>query len=219
MPEIYSQTQRSTSNVPPTLRRSRSTHNPLAAFLVRPTHAHVGMLEEDEQVLLILRQHPLVLLPKIILIAVILGIGMVFGNMLNLSLLPMNFVRAFEVLWLLFMWGLILEALVSWYFNVIVITDERVIDVDFLHLIYTNVTVAKLDNIEDVTYSITGVVPSIFNYGNVLIQTAGEVVEISREQTRASIEIINTPHPEKVVNVLNELLLQEEQEKLEGRAK
>jgi hypothetical protein len=138
---------------------------------------------------------------------------------MDVSILPPVYLTGFGILWFLFIFGLFLEKVVSWYFNVIVITDERIIDIDFLHLVYKNVTVTKIDNIEDVTYSVTGVIQSLLNFGNVLIQTAGAVVTMQPQQTIASIEIWGTPNPAKVVGVINDLMLQEEQEKLEGRAK
>jgi cytochrome c-type biogenesis protein CcmH/NrfF len=66
---------------------------------------------------------------------------------------------------------------------------------------------------------VTGVIQSLLNFGNVLIQTAGAVVGMEPQQTVASIVIWSTPNPAKVVGVINDLMLQEEQEKLEGRAK
>jgi len=217
MPEVFSQSRN--NYVPASIKDDLPSRSSLGSFLIRPAKARVAVLEEDEKIILILRQHPITLLPRILTIGLILGVGFVFGNMVNVSFLPGSLVMGFEVLWFLFILGIFLEKVINWYFNVIVLTDERVIDIDFLHLIYKNVTTAKIDNIEDVTYSVTGVFQSLLNYGNVLIQTAGAVTGMAPQQTVAAIEIWSTPNPAKVVKVINDLMLQEEQETLEGRAK
>src|SRR5690606_33517842 len=100
------------------------------------------------------------------------------------------------------------ESFLTWFFHVFIITDERIIDVDFISLIYKQVTSAKIDNIEDVSSITGGAVRSIFDFGTVQIQTAGARPEIAFE---------DVPHPSRVKRLLNELLLEEEREKIEGR--
>jgi len=86
---------------------------------------------------------------------------------------------------------------------VYIITDERIIDVDFNSLLFKNVAYAKIDNIEDITATTAGALGSIFDYGTVRIQTAGAISEF---------EFVSVPQPSKVVSFLNELLIEEEQE-------
>jgi hypothetical protein len=50
--------------------------------------------------------------------------------------------------------------------------------------------------IQDVTSAVIGAIPTVFNYGNVLIQTASEVNEIVFERV---------PNPEKIIKILQEL--------------
>ena len=47
------------------------------------------------------------------------------------------------------------------------------------------------------------------NYGTVDIQTAANARELSFEQV---------PNPEKIVQILNELIMEEERERMQGRA-
>jgi membrane protein YdbS with pleckstrin-like domain len=90
------------------------------------------------------------------------------------------------------------------------VTDERVVDVDFLNLIYREITDANIDKIQDVTVQVGGVTEALFNYGNVLIQTASEL---------PLIEFDNVPRPDKVSRILRNLRIEEEQEKIEGRVR
>ena len=98
----------------------------------------------------------------------------------------------------------------TWYFNVNIVTDERIIDIDFYHLIYKDVTEAKIDKVQDVNYKTVGVLRTIFNMGDVLIQTASEI---------PNIDFTAIPKPDKVVKVLQDLRTEEEQEAIEGRVR
>ena len=81
-----------------------------------------------------------------------------------------------------------------WYFNLGIITTERVIDVDFSTILYKERTTAYYDKIEDVTVKTGGFLASIVNYGNIFVQTAG---------TEANIEFMNIPEPGKVAEIIN----------------
>ncbi len=98
----------------------------------------------------------------------------------------------------------------SWFFNIFILTDERVIDVDFLNLFSRVISDAKIDHIQDVNSEMSGVWQTFFNFGTVFIQTAGEKPQFIFQ---------NIPQPDKVVEIINHLIDLEEQEKLEGRVK
>jgi membrane protein YdbS with pleckstrin-like domain len=77
-----------------------------------------------------------------------------------------------------------------------IVTNKRIIDIDFYGLIYKEITSAKLEKIEDITVKSGGFFASIFNYGNIFIQTAG---------TEVNIEFFNVPSPNKVRDLINSL--------------
>ena len=62
----------------------------------------------------------------------------------------------------------------DWYFNIYVITSERVIDFDFNPFAYHKISETNLNNIVDATQESIGFLPMLFNYGDIYIQTAGE---------------------------------------------
>jgi len=62
----------------------------------------------------------------------------------------------------------------DWYFNIYLVTNERVIDFDFNAFAYHKISETGLENIVDATQETIGFFPMIFNYGDVYIQTAGE---------------------------------------------
>ena len=99
------------------------------------------------------------------------------------------------ILWYLFVIAYILEKFLSWYFNVYIITNYRIIDTDFYSLLFKHISEARYNRIEDITYTQGGILQSIFDYGDVSIQTAAEVPEIRFELV---------PQPSRVVRVLDE---------------
>jgi hypothetical protein len=164
--------------------------------------------ESKEKIILFLRRHFITNIPWIIVSFIMLILPILLSPFFNLNFMPARYQIITFILWYLITSAYILENYLSWYFNVYIITDERVIDVDFYSLIYKRISETKIEKIEDVTYSQGGIAQSFFDYGLVNIQTAGEITEF---------EFDAIPHPSKVAKVLNQLLLQEEQEKIEGR--
>jgi hypothetical protein len=87
--------------------------------------------------------------------------------------------------------------LVGWFFNVGIVTNQRIIDIDLHSILYKEVTMAIIKKIEDVTSKSGGFFSSVFNYGNVFVQTAG---------TEANIEFMNIPKPSEAAKIINSLL-------------
>jgi hypothetical protein len=86
---------------------------------------------------------------------------------------------------------------ITWYYNVALITDQRVIDVDFSSLVYKDVATTKLSLVQDISYAQVGVVRTFFDYGNILIQTAGSLDNFIFE---------SSPKPEAAVHIVEELI-------------
>jgi hypothetical protein len=192
------------------MRTMARTTNPLSAFVVRPKKLKFETQDPQETILLVLRRHPITNLSWILLTILGLLAPAVTLVVPLIDFLPVKFQVMTVVVWYLLVVGYVIEQFLSWYFNVYVITDERIIDFDFYALIYKRVSETKIDRIEDVTFEMTGVWRSLFNYGTIFIQTAGESREFDFE---------DTPRPQTVVKFLNELQLEEEREALEGRVR
>ena len=184
-----------------------------------PKNLAVEVQDPNEEILLLTRRHILTNLGWVAVVIAMLLAPLLFGYFPMVELLPDRFQIMTVVLWYLVTLAITLEGFFNWYFDVFIVTDERIIDVDFKNLIYKNITTAKIDRIEDVTHSVSGAIPSFFNFGNVMIQTAGAVVKMSPQETTPFLEIWNTPNPGKISKLINELILEEEREKIEGRVR
>ncbi len=191
------------------LREAKGEGGSFSAFVAEPKNLRFENQHEKEQVLLVLRQHPILNIQWIFI-----SILMVFAPFLVFPILPFAtvFPGIFGVFALLVWYMLIIayamESFLFWYFNIYIITDERIIDVDFYSMIYKEVSEAKIDKIEDVTATTAGFLGAFFNYGTIVVQTAAE---------KRQFEFAAVPYPARVTKFLNELMLEEEREKMEGR--
>jgi membrane protein YdbS with pleckstrin-like domain len=190
------------------MREENPEVEPLKAWVPKPPDITFSTQASNEHIVLLLRKHPITQLGWIITALFLALIPILFYGVSSFDFFPWNYQVAALILWYLLLTGFIIEAFLKWYFHVFIITDERVIDVDFLSLVYKHVSAAKIDNIEDVTSVTSGFFQSLFNYGTVFIQTAGAMREFQFEKV---------PYPAKVTRLLNELILEEEREKIEGR--
>ncbi|MFZ5932734.1 MAG: hypothetical protein ACOYT7_01495 [Patescibacteria group bacterium] len=186
------------------------THNPLAAYCYQPDAVNFETKEKEEEVILLLRQHPIILVPRALVLTLMIITPLLLTVFPIISFLPANFQLITFLAWYLVTTAFALESFLTWFFNVYLITDERIVDIDFLNLIYKEVSDANIDKIQDVTYKMGGVVRTLFNFGDVLVQTAAEV---------PNFEFLAVPKPDEVAKILQELRIEEEQEKLEGRVR
>ena len=191
------------------MKSEKSSDNFFSAFITKPKKIKLDIQNKDEKIVLVLRQHIATQIKSLFFLCIaILAIPTILGFSGFMGALPSKFVSAFYIFWVALSFGLFVRSFLIWLFNVYIITDERIIDVDFNSMIYFNISNAKIENIEDVTASTSGPMAAIFDYGTITIQTAGE---------RTEFEFSSVPHPAKVTKLLSELILEEEREKIEGR--
>lgn len=92
-----------------------------------------------------------------------------------------------------------------WYYNVNIITDRRVIDLDFKTIFNHTSSEARLEKIEDVSSVQGGAFSNILDIGTVHIQTAG---------AKTFIEFENVPKPREIQDILSDLLELKQKEKI-----
>ncbi len=182
--------------------------NPLASFLPKPLRVGFSTQALNEHVILMLRQHPITQLGWVILAVVIAFAPLFFDSISFFEYFPLRYQMGIYFGWYLGLLGFIFESFLKWFYNVYIVTDERIVDIDFYSLTYRNISAAKIDNIEDTTAATAGFLSAVFDYGNVTIQTAAEKREF---------EFLGVPRPSRVTTLINDLILEEEREKIEGR--
>ncbi len=181
-----------------------------SSFFYMPSHVNFISKDSKEKIILFLRKHPITNLGWILLTIAFLFAPVILSIFPILSFLPENFRFVAIAMWYMLTTAYALESFLSWFFNVCIVTDERIFDVDFINLIYREISEANVDQIQDITVRMGGVVRTVFNYGDVMIQTASEIPRI---------EFLSVSKPDLVAKVLRELRVEEEQEKIEGRTR
>ncbi len=167
----------------------------LKSFFENPENITFEGQEEGEKVILFLRQHFVVLLNWFVTVGLMVLVPFVFFGAVSMYEIDITSVISAEywiiatILWYLITFGVLLERLVSWFNNTYILTNERIIDVDFHNLLSKKVSYAGLDNIEDVSQAVGGIARLFFDYGHVHIQTAAEQREF---------DFNSVPHPAKV---------------------
>lgn len=79
-----------------------------------------------------------------------------------------------ESIFALFLWTFSFFVWVEYYFDVFIITDTKIVDVEQKGLFSREVSELKFERIQDVSVEVKGLIPTFLNYGNLHIQTAGE---------------------------------------------
>ena len=160
-------------------------------------------MDKDEEILLLLRRDLITNLGWVLL-TIILVLTPFVANIVFLALgtnplsqLPSGLLIVLGLFWYLFTFGYAFVNFLNWFFNVHIVSNKRVVDMDFSGVLYRNISDAPLRSIEDVTHTISGAAEILFNYGNVYIQTAAE----QRELTFSGI-----PDPAQVQDFISDIV-------------
>lgn len=192
------------------LRDMPECRNPYVSFAPRPVHVSFESQAPEEKVVLFVRRHLITQVGWIISAIILFFLPFILQFVPLLDFFPERFHFLLIAGWYTFLMGFVLENFLVWFFNVNIFTDERIVDIDFYSLLYKKISTAQIDRVEDVTSTTGGFLGSLLEYGTVDIQTAANARELSFEEV---------PQPEKIVQILNELIMEEERERLEGRVR
>jgi len=187
------------------LEKNTKRHNHvLAAYCEHPREIAYSNILKEEAPLLFLRKHFVTNLPWIVK-AVLLGLApfiiSIITGIFNITLfnfLPYEYIFLGLIFYYFVIFGYILVNYITWFYNISLVTTQRIVDIDFSHIVFENVSASKLGQIEDVHYQQVGVFASVFDYGDVTVQTAGTSV--------LGFDFHAAPHPEKVVHFINSLI-------------
>jgi len=166
----------------------------MSTFCVRPG-SHFVNQQEDEEIVLLLRAHPVTNLGWILLTLVML-VAPSFVLSFGILTLPGKFIFVGQMTWYLVTFLFAFEKFLMWYYSVFIVTNERLVDIDFDNLTFRNITHTNLNHIEEPEMITGGFVRTMLQYGDIFVTTASE---------NPSIEALAVPMPQKVVNVISRL--------------
>jgi cell division protein FtsL len=173
----------------------------LSSFWQNPEGVFFDTQEEDERILLFIRRHFITNFGWIsgCMLAIVSPFLFLVGDayLFRIVQLPLAYLIAIIAMYLIVVGTYAFVRFLEWYYNITLITNKRVLDVDFIDLIYKKISATKNTQIQDVTHEQSGTLPALFNYGNVLIQTAG---------TLENFHINTVPHPDMVVRIVDSVI-------------
>lgn len=180
-------------------------HNLLSSMVTMPKGVCFEAQREGEVVLMVLRAHLITQVSWIFVVIVfailpIFGVpmlGMLIDNWFNFS--NAFFVLLFTIFWYMILFYYAFEKFLLWFYGVYVITNERLVDIDFTNLFHKHYAEAQMLRVQDISTQMTGPLQVMFNYGTVRIQTAGEL---------PNIEFEDVPQPDSIGKVVGELVVQ-----------
>lgn len=164
----------------------------------------IGDFKEHERVVAVIRHHWFVLFREIFGIAVLFALPFfiipIFWSVAtqagSVPSIPGGIVVFFAALWALLMWNFLFTKWTDYYYDIWVITNWRIVDIDQQSLFKRSVaTILTLDHIQDVEAVTHSVVGTLLNFGNVQVQTAA---------AKREFVITEVPNPNGVVQIIRE---------------
>lgn len=159
--------------------------------------------DADEQIVLVIRRSSITNIPWM-LTAFIFAFVPFFVNPFvtsikvdGLQVVSLPLMGSITLFWYLFTFGYFFSCFTNWYFNILLISNKKIVDMDFHGITYKNISETMIDNIEDVTSNISGPIGTIFNIGHIYIQTAAEKREF---------EFNNIADPSQIRDIISDLV-------------
>lgn len=159
---------------------------------------------DEETVFLVVREHWFHFFLKVVVWLFFAAMLLAFNNfvpqyvptLFDLTTRTGQVTHLFTQVYTLFLAVSLFLIFLFYYLNIQVITDIRIVDVTQEGLFNHTVSELHIDKIEDVTSKTTGFFGTIFNYGDVYVQTAGTVERF---------EFISVPNPASIEKMILDL--------------
>lgn len=174
----------------------------LSSYIYKPIGVRFQTQGDDEEIILLLRAHWItnvlwLLFSFILIITPVILFPAVFASGLLPFVLPSNILTFIILVWYLLTFSFMMVKFLLWYFTVSIVTNERIVDIDYINILNKKFSETTISRIEDVTLREGGLVMAIFDFGDVIVQTAG---------TEVQFVFGDVPHPEQVVKIINGLM-------------
>ncbi|SRR6266404_4486447 len=158
--------------------------------------------QEDETIYLVVREHWVNLLLKVLVWIFFAAVLIAFNRFAHANLPSLYIGTTGQVtllstqVYTLFLTLSLFLIFIFHYLNIQVITNLRVVDVTQEGLFSHTISELHIDKIEDATSQTNGILGTMFNYGDVYVQTAGAVERF---------EFNNVPNPAGIEKMVLDL--------------
>lgn len=174
---------------------------PFTAYAEFPSGVTFETEDPDEKILLFLKKHFITNVPWIVTTIILVFIPplltLVFQKVESPFVIPTRLITVFTLLYYLAVFAYAFTSFLTWFYNILLITQKRIVDIDFSDIVFHDVAETKLSLVEDVNYTQSGFLRTFFNYGDFFAQTAGG---------KENIEGLAVPNPRKAVRIVGDLI-------------
>lgn len=108
------------------------------------------------------------------------------GSVVNLTIIISS-------MYLLFLMAAFLLSFINLYFDIMIVTNKRIIDINQKGLFNREINELDLLHVEDVSAKVAGILGTVFDFGSVEIQTAG---------TARNFLFSGVPHPRQICQTI-----------------
>lgn len=174
---------------------------------------HFKDLNSTENIVEVIHRNWFYLLQQFLAIFVIAGVfvaGVFYGPLFFPEIFKSEYnaiVNFAENFFMLAIWIYSFMLWVDYYFDIWIITTERIINIEQKGMFTRSVSELRFSKIQDITTEVIGFIPTIVNYGDVKVQTAGE-------QNEFIFRTVSDPY--RVKNIIMELQRKAENNKVES---
>lgn len=177
--------------------------NFLSTFCHNPEGVQFQTQKTNETIILFLRSHfatniSWIILTVILIVLPILAIILlpIFRIDFFSSQIIVRFTIIYIIFYYLMVFSYIFVSFLHWFYNVFIVTSERVVDIDYSDIVVHNIAVTSLSHVQDVNYTQSGFIPTFFNYGDLFVQTAGNEMNF---------EAYSIPKPREATHIIGDL--------------
>ena len=169
-------------------------------------------LHPDEEIKLVVRHHwagflgtlGLALAMGIFPLMIIIGASVALGD--TFERIKPILIIAFAGYYL-FLLTFLFGSWINFYYDIVFITNERILNVNQEGLLARKVSELNIRQVQNVTAQVTGFLQSFFNYGHLVVETAGKGT--SDDPTQPGLEgyftIQDLPDPNRLARIIIEL--------------
>lgn len=137
--------------------------------------------KEGEELVLVLRRHPIIIAVKLLFWATVAVMPLVFYAFAR-DVIPFIFenqysypiVVLFTSVYYMYIWLFTFHSFIDYYLDVWIVTNHRIINIEQDGLFSRTVSEQELYRLQDITAEVKGVLPTLLDFGTVYIQTAAE---------------------------------------------
>ncbi len=165
---------------------------------------HLPNQRPDEHVVLFMRRHWFAILTIVAAFILLTGLPLGLGWYFWLDVEPWvngpvsgPIIVVFGSLYVLSVWLFAFIEFTDFYLDTWIVTNERIINIEQEGLFHRTASELDLAAVQDTTAEIRGVLQTVFTYGQVFVQTAGE---------RGRFHFKNIDDPEHVKEIVTKLV-------------